>query len=308
MKIYVLRTWTADCEPKIRSLQSIGHEIHEERYDDRPHDRHMELLERAKQIQPDVIVYIGAIEQYHSKPCPSRDVLKRLDDFRPVIHLCGDGSDEPWWPLLQDYIDHETMTLQVNMDGNKCCPLKSTSRGMIALSPLPTDPYGQLVEWDHRLFAGTAGSFGSTERLNLVNRLKQEPDFNFFDRDPQNTSYDDMAAYLCNLKIVVNVPTRGSGQGVHVKGRVVETGLAGACLLERRNDVTSQWFIPGVDYMEFDDPEHCAQQLAWARENEGRIQAMARSFYMQVHKRHHPRVFWSEVFRRVWAMREARHV
>jgi Glycosyl transferases group 1 len=303
VKILVLRTWTADCDPKIRSLQALGHAVYVERYDDRPHDRHGELLERAKDINPDMIVYIGAIERYHNKPCPSRDTLKRLDDFRPVVHLCGDGSDEPWWPLLQEFMDHESMTLQVNMDGNDSCPIANTVRGMITLSPLPPCPYQKHVHWEHRRFAGTAGSFGSTERANLINRLKQEPDFHFFDRDPQNTPYDEMAAHLCGLKIVANIPTRGSGHGVHVKGRVIETGLAGACLFERANPVTARWFEPGVEYMEFSDPEDCVRLLQWAREHDSELQAMVRAFYTKVHDKHHPRVFWARVFERLYDLR-----
>jgi hypothetical protein len=88
-----------------------------------------------------------------------------------------------------------------------------------------------------------------------------------------------MCDYYARCQIIANHAQTGGGGQQHVKGRVVEAGWAGACLLENPGSPTSRWFDPGVDYMEYG-----AENID--------VEAMAARFHERVVIEHHPSVFW----------------
>jgi hypothetical protein len=138
MHALFLVTYTEDCEKNWRSWKSIGNTCDVEVYDNRPHDRQKEIVAQAEAIKPQVIVYIGAIEKYHRRPVLKSDILKRLRDIAPSIHICGDASDKPWWEWLMLYDAQECFSVQVSIDGSFDTPLADSDTGMIKLTP--TDP------------------------------------------------------------------------------------------------------------------------------------------------------------------------
>lgn len=294
MKIYVLRTYTIDCNNKVRSLSCIGHQLKVAEYDNRPHERHSELIEEAREFRPQVIVYIGAIEQYHGKPCIQIDNMKRLRDIAPTIHLCGDASDSPWWPLLEDFDRNDCFAAQVNIDGNHESPIERFRNGLTLLTPIDVTPF-KWKDWQTRKFVGTSGNSGGDHRVRLMNRMFEYPGFEWL-RTNDAISYDAMADYMCGLKIIVNSPQNGSQTGFHVKGRVVETGFAGACLLEAEDSPTKAWFKPNVDYLTYKDFDHAASVLDWAKQNDDLVCDMATEFHHRCWNLHHPQVFWDKVF------------
>src|SRR5712692_6575402 len=98
MKALVLVTW-ADCENKWRSLEAVGHEVHIRQYDMLyPDIQHIEV-EAAEFINPDFIVYIGHIDSARPKLLPH--ILRHLGNVAPLIHMCNDAADEPWWEWLE---------------------------------------------------------------------------------------------------------------------------------------------------------------------------------------------------------------
>jgi hypothetical protein len=101
---------------------------------------------------------------------------------------------------------------------------------------------------------------------------------------------------ISNCKIVYNDPRNNSDTGEHVKPIVVETGFAGAVLLERKNSVTSQWFVPTEDYLPFIDFKEGSNQLNWAKGNDDELRKMAQRFREKVLKYHSPKAFWEDVF------------
>jgi hypothetical protein len=55
--------------------------------------------------------------------------------------------------------------------------------------------------------------------------------------------------------MILNVAYTGSGQRLHVKGRVTETGYAGAALLEPSLSPTRHWF-PQSAYLAYSSIDH----------------------------------------------------
>lgn len=290
MHALFLVTYTEDCEKNWRSWNCIGNTCHVEQYDNRPHDRHGELVTLAQTMKPDVIIYVGAIEKYHNRPVPSTDILKRLRDVAPSVHICGDASDKPWWEWLYRYTKEECFNVQVSIDGSFNTPLATSDDGLIKLTP--TDPsHFTQTPWEQRqLFVGMSGGLGHGERLLLVQRLLYGAGLQW----RKNLPFGEMARFMGSCKMIVNSPMNGTGDSVHVKGRVLETAWAGACLLERSNPCTSNWFGDDL-YVPYSDAEDAVRKIAWAKGNDAEISDKAKRFNEFVTQRHHPRVFWNDV-------------
>ena len=86
---------------------------------------------------------------------------------------------------------------------------------------------------------------------------------------------------------------------MQVKGRVVESGLAAAVLLETKGAPTSEWFRPGLDYLEYSD-QFEAEQIIRRLENEPEAtQAIGESLRARILAEHTPARFWAKVFERI---------
>ena len=71
-----------------------------------------------------------------------------------------------------------------------------------------------------------------------------------------------------------------------VKGRVVESGLAGALLLETKGAPTSYWFRPGLDYLEYETPEEAADIIRRLSHEPEKTQSIAQSLRSRVLAEH----------------------
>jgi hypothetical protein len=303
MKGLFLRTWTPDCEKHWISLSCLGHQIETLQYDNLPHEQHDELVTRAKEIAPDLIVHIGALEQYHLKPVPVSSVLKKFRDIAPTMHLCSDASDYPWWPTLEEYDKTECFDIQVSIDGNYETPLANFKNGVVKLTPTDPSEFSPLPWEERSVIVGLTGGLGHHERAALIAYLTASPDVQW----NRNTSYSDMCKFMCRSKISVNHSMNGTGDKFHVKGRVIETAWAGACLLERRNKHTEKWFKPGVDYLDYEDFKEAYKKIEWAKVNDSAIAEMADRFCKRVQAEHHPAAFWKDIFERVGIKDEVRN-
>lgn len=290
MHALFLVTYTADCEKNWKSWESIGNTCHIEQYDNRPHDRHGELIEQAQTIKPDVIVYVGAIERYHKRPVPKPDILRRLREVAPSVHIVGDASDKPWWEWLMLYDLQECFSVQVSIDGSFDTPLADSDNGLIKLTPTDPTPFAPK-EWSSKnVRCGMAGGLGHTERMMLINYLCQRGLLNW----QHDLPFAAMGGFMSDCKLIFNSPMNGTGDSVHVKGRVIETAWAGACLLEKTNPCTSAWF-PDDLYLRYKWPDDAVAQIEWARQHDAECADMAKRFREYVKARHHPRVFWNDV-------------
>src|SRR5260221_2232781 len=246
MEASFLVSHTMNCENFWRSWTCIGNTCKVERYDIYPHHRQGELIEFVRTAKPDVVIYVGALEQYYGRPVPTMDTLKKIHDIAPSILFCCDAGDDPWWEWLIQFDKEQCFSAQVNIDGNFNTPLAGFANGIVKLAPTDPDLFVP-IPWHLRpTFLGMAGASGHAERDVFVRALTEHAQL---DRR-HGTSLEEMGIFLGGCKIVANHPVCGTGRHEHVKARVTEAGWAGACCLENANPNTARGF-PSDMYLQY---------------------------------------------------------
>lgn len=289
MKVLFLLTHTPNCEPFWRSLEALGHEVHAEQYDNRPHDKHGELIELADKLLPDFIVYVGAYEPSHGRPVPTIEILKGLRNVAPLILLCGDAADHPWWPVLEKYHQEQCFDVIVGMDGGDS-PIQSFPEGLTLLTPLDPRPFSPQP-WESRdIRFGMVGGRG--HRQGAIESLSNRGILHF-SQGPIGRTYAEMAAIMCRTKVTLCCGLTGTGSHMHVKGRMIEAGFAGSVVLEMRSSPANKWFKPGIDYLEYDDVDHVISIME--HRSDDNFRCIADDFHTRVITEHHPKIFWHTV-------------
>src|SRR5271157_3777247 len=101
MKTIIYTTGTPDTLKLIKSFTSLGHEHIIVQYDRNPGE--VDFIGTAERYRPEIIIYIGAIKRIHHSYVPSTDELCQVNAIAPMVHICSDSADPPWWPDLDDY-------------------------------------------------------------------------------------------------------------------------------------------------------------------------------------------------------------
>lgn len=265
-----------------------------------------EMLREAKIAKPDAIIFISAWRQLF---CPLNETLGELNEIAPLVHFLSDGSDPPWWDELREFERRRCFSLTVNIDGGYHWPGGkawsgdfTVTKALTLLTPVDILHFDRphFIDYAERPYALVfAGNNGGHIRGALVERLRRCIGFYFKDRDNDMRSYPAYADFLRNSRVSVNAPFTGSGAARQVKGRVLETGFAGACLLEWRNDATRQWFTPRHEYWEYESIDECVDLGEWLLGHPKIASATASALTRRLHEEHNPVIFWKKVFEAV---------
>ena len=264
-----------------------------------------DIYDVAKKESPDIIVYVGACQSN----TPSIECFKRLrSEIAPTVHFCSDAEDEPWWPELVAYDKAGCFSVQVSLDGSATWPLRDTQ--LTELTPINTAHYPTPPKphKDRTIAFGFAGNPGSISRLKdgrVTGRrpiiaamiqfgLKHRP------RDPEaiKDTYQQCADYISNVRIMPNVANTGSFEKLHVKGRVIEVGMAGGMLLETKGAPTHNFFTPGLDYMEWGSIDEARDIVTKMIERPDETQEMGFRLRWKVLANHAPEQFWGRILDR----------
>lgn len=286
-----------------------------------------DMIRHAENFSPDLIIFTSAWEGLF---CPLNETLAALNKIAPVVHMLHDGSDHPWWPQLLQFEADKCFATTVNIDGGMVWPggrdwasqtqtddpsnpgtpmmqnvVGPVIKGQSLLTPVDPRPYGdRFVPHSERMYPiGYAGNSGGTIRGYLVQILGRAiPSLVVRPREESPTTYQGYADLLRACRIVVNVPFSGSNTAKHVKGRVVETGFAGACLMEWRNDATRAWFQPRHSFWEYDGSgmweaiQDCIESAQFLMARPRFAEEIAYEHWRRVRSEHSPEVFWGKVF------------
>ena len=290
MKAIIFTTSTVDTHKLIRSFLCLGHETEVHRYDVGPQG--IDMVGITAGARPDLVIWIGAIKRMHHSFVPDFDILARVNAIAPMVHICSDAADPPWWPDLEEFQAHNCFRLQVSIDGNHDSPIGRF--GLVRLTPIDPAPF-PASPWASRAHqCGFAGGVGS--RADIIEPLRAAGLIEL--RINHLWPYEEICAFYTTCRTIINDARTGTGTRRHVKGRFVEAGLAGAIVIEPGDSPASQWFAAGEDYLVWNSP---AEAIAHVRETAGRPdrEEMARRFHAKMMAEHAAEPFWRAVLARM---------
>ncbi len=255
------------------------------------------MVYNAKQYAPSFIVYIGS----RWGPQPTILTLAKLNsEVAPMVHICSDAGDPPWHDRLAEYHYAGAFALQVAIDGNPNWP--GAQYGMTALTPINPELFnGMRPHAERPILCGFAGNPGGngTVRRYLLSEMMLHKSLDVRLRLEGPETYKACCEYMQECRLTLNTPWTGSGQALHVKGRVLEAGLAGSCLLEFYEAPTNLWFKPNVDYVEFQHAGHAIELVHYFAKNSAASEIFGRRLREKVLTEHTPIKFWIKVLKRI---------
>ncbi len=245
----------------------------------------VKLINNVRKVNPKVIFYVGASV---ASAVPRLKTFKFLRTIAPLINICHDAFDPSWFETLliwRDYFD-----LQVSIDGGSETP----GIDMGTLTPFSPLPYkGKDIKRDITCgFAGQNSGPGHPRR----DWLDPLVDKKLISHRPRDTeTYEDYANFLLRCRMVINFSQSGNNVH-HVKGRVIETALAGGVLLEMDEAPTRNW-IP-EDYIYFyKDLDEAAEIIKGKAFSEWEEKAMGYQSYVKEH--YNPEKIYGEMLERI---------
>lgn len=297
MKALFLLTGSSEVLKYAQGFENLkfGEVVHM-RYDEPGRSEQM-LYDRVKDAKPDLIVYVGS----RWGLIPSIATLAQINSkVAPMVHFCSDAADYPWHDLLREYHDKGCFSLQVNIDGSSKWPGATT--GLTLLTPVDPSHFPAVIS-DHKDrsvacgFAGNTGGGPVSRRTMILTELLEKRAIDMRVRSPLPFTYEGYCDYLTHCRISLNIAYSGSEQTMQVKGRVVESAIAGCCVLETKGSPTSEWFEPGVDYLEYESSGQAVAIINSLTVEE--TQGFADRLRAKVVDKHLPRMFWSTVMNRI---------
>ncbi len=294
MKVLWLGTTSMSLEPIIRSIDTISGVTETTRMDYFEMEDQVHAISFViEQRKPDLILYIGTLDPRRL----SIEHLLSIKEKAPLVMICCDAGCPDWWPLLIEYKEKGVFTFIVNIDGSTEWP--ESEWDLTTLCPIDTRFYDEKVVKD--IVLGFAGGCGGGKRKELTDELKKRGLLVVAPRNENYGTYQDYANFLKRCHFVINMCETGSGRGKHVKARVVETALAGACLLEPKDSITELWFQKGIQYLEYDSIDDIERIVVSMSLKEAK--SYSERMYSDVMSYHSPERFWDSVFHQVKVMK-----
>jgi hypothetical protein len=297
LKALFLITGTNETIKYAESLKSLGHQVRMARYD-LPGLSDEMLYSQVKAEAPDLIVYIGS--RWGQQP--SAVALAQINaKVAPMVHICSDAADIPWHDALRIYSQASSFSLQVAIDGSHKWP--GSAQGLTLLTPVDPKAFGDPLPHEQRnIICGYAGNPGAgtgkrTQMLSDLLERKVIDQLHIRSNLPHTNEMYNRFLGLCRMS--VSIAHTGTEAAMHVKGRILESALAGALVLETKGSPTSYWFRPGLDYLEYESADEAADIVRRLTNDPAATQAMALSLRQRVLDEHTPEKFWAHIFEKL---------
>lgn len=293
MRALIFTTGTADTHKLVNSFTSLGHEYSIVQYD----VPGMNIEAMARQYRPEIIIYIGAIKAIHHSPVPDTDELCRTNAVAPMVHICSDPADDPWWASLEEYAAAGAFRLQVGIDGSRDNPIARSPTGMMALTPVDPGPFRDAPWSDRPVACGFSGGIGFRE--TTIGPIRAAGLLTHFGNGGHAAPYDELCRFYCGCRTVINDNRTGTGRRRHVKGRFVEAALGGAVVLEQQDSPAATWFEEGADYLVWHTPEEAIDMIHRGVPDGERYESMGKRLRAKMLEQHSAPVFWRKVLERM---------
>lgn len=232
----------------------------------------------------DLVIYMGAAELEKTPPIKT---LQSIREKTKLMMICCDAScGQGWGPILDIYHKEGCFDLIVNIDGSD----NWVKHGSDYTATTPFDPryFGDPPPWEPRPILLGFGGGANANRREIIRKIGSI--ITIHNRSEAYGSYHAYANFMKNCKFVLNMNERNT-----VKGRALETALAGAVLVEQRvsktNNTFSKWFDES-QFILYDNSEDIGELIF---DHYDRAAEMAKAFHNEVKKNHNPTTFWKKV-------------
>lgn len=250
------------------------------------------ILKSSIDSNPDVIFYIGGA----GPNMPSLNTFHKLKELAPLVNLCCDAGDHPYYPYLQTYKDSKCFDLQVTLDGCYDAPVDF-------VTVTPVDPtLFSTPDYARNIHCGFSGNFGRPARQpnrqprnQVVVQLNKRKLLTLRDRN-KTGDYEGHVEFTRKCLMVLNCAWRGSGIGYHVKGRVLEAARAGCSLLENEGAQTEKW-LPKELFFTYDSIDHAASIIKNSTVEDLTEKGNALREYVK--DRYHPREIYGAILKEI---------
>lgn len=289
MKALFITTETVDCANHVQAWNSMS-DIPAVHITYNPHGirNDWQLTEKAREVRPDIIFWIGG---YKAPGNPKTGAFHEWRKIAPTVLLCSDATDKPWHPVLAGCRTRGDFDLIVGIDGAH----NGSPVDLATLTPVDAWAFARMgaIKRDIRCgFSGNVGRWNS--RSEIVNALKWFGGLTVRERSEQD-AYQCHADFLMRCGMLLNISVTGSGHAHHIKGRVLEAGLAGCALLESDGSPIHKWFPPDC-YILYNSPIQAAELIEHLPDHE--IKAMAGRLAEEVRARFTAEQIYTEIFER----------
>jgi hypothetical protein len=254
-----------------------------------------EIAEIVDVFRPTYIIILGAVTD-HIK-VESLALFQRYYNVK-IIYLVPEASHPDWKAQLDKL--KSFVNLIVNLDGDYAWDPERKNYTTLAIYGQKAYDIQKHNNWNDRpINVGFCGGMGSLQssRKRLIDYLKSLEILTTFPFIETCDTYNQYVDFMMSCKIVVNAAGSSDDKSKHVKGRLVEAGLAGCCLIEEEGSPISLWFEQG-SYFTFTTPEHCAQVIEYLLKNPEIAANAANKLYKQVREKYSPRKVWDEIITR----------
>ena len=281
MKALFITTTTSDCSNHLQAWESVYGKTETFIFDHlhRGIHNHWQLLEKANEVEPDVMFYIGACTAF-GNPKPS--VLRDLRKVAPLVSLISDAADPPWHSVLKRYRADECFDLQVAIDGARDAPVD-----LAVVTPV--DPAGFAVRRKRDIRCGFSGTLAKEgPRADVHRELRDVVTVR-----RRGDSYKEHAEFLTRCEIVLNTSWT-AGNKHHVKGRPLEAGWAGCALLEPAKSPLKDWFPEGT-FMSYRSASEARNFIECARD----VHLLGTALHDYCQKHYRPEQIYGEILERL---------
>lgn len=300
MRILFTSVSSMNLEPIVSGFQSYSNSLSDEfslcKFDKGMEEQfHYEgevdhvILTAFNAMKPDVVIYSGPAE---GKCRPFLGTFHEMRKTAKIVNLVCDGGCPNWHPLLETYKKAGCFDLTVNIDGNDEWP--KGPNDFTWIGPIDSSYYNKYCQ--KSIDCGFAGGTGSLSRREAIAKLQQSIELTLPERNESWGTYHLYADFMLSCKRVINFSTAGSGLVDHVKYRVLESGWAKCCLFEQKNKITPKYFVPGVEYLEYESIDDLVDKVKSMD-----ISGYGDRLHAAVAGRYSPQIFWKKVFNRLIA-------
>lgn len=219
--------------------------------------------------------------------------IKKFLPFNNRVTVLGWDSISPnfWKTHLNLEFADEIIVLENPMKSGFLPDLKLSMRHVEIESRIPMPINPQVISSSLELpmvhdvaFFGQIGSYRDY-RSHFLEALKQVECNSFLSINRVGTttySYSEMASVMSSSKIGVNFSSSVNGEK-QLKGRVWETLLSGALLLEQENKQILEYFTPNLHFVFFDSPDALIAKVEYFLRNENERVRIAKAGQEHAH-------------------------